>query len=79
MAYFTSYFVILIEGSSLCERLRQKFKFCYFLYSFYIFCKTFVLIARPFCIFPWTKNEKTQMLICRLRFSITKCASNEWC
>ena len=79
MAYFTSYSAILIEGSSQCERLRQKLNFCHFLFSFYILCKTFVLIARPFCILPWKKNERTQMLICRLRFTTTKCASNEWC
>ena len=32
-----------------------------------------------YCILLWKKNERTQMVIFRLRFTTTKCASNEWC
>ena len=48
-------------------------------FQFLHLCKTFVLVARPFCILSLKKNERIQMLICRLRFTITKCTSNEWC
>ena len=57
MAYFTSYFAILMEGSFYRERLRQILKFCYFPFGFFNLCKTFLLIVRPFCILSWKKNE----------------------
>ena len=56
------------------ERLHQKLKFCYFPISFCILCKTFELVARPFCILSWNPDVDLPFAL-----NITKCASNEWC
>ena len=56
------------------ERLHQKLKFCYFPISFCILCKTFELVAKPFCILSWNPDVDLPFAL-----NITKCTSNEWC